>query len=74
MFANGTSTIWWEASAGSKYRTRCNGNLHTPMANGAGSGCSRPHRSAWTRDLAGAGDIICMKRCDNELLKRPRET
>ena len=39
-----------------------------------GSWCFRPHRPAWTRGPASAGDIICMNRCDNELSKTPRET
>lgn len=50
------------------------GSIHTRTANGAGSGSSRPHRSAWTRDLVSAGDIICMNRFSNELSKRPRAT
>jgi len=50
------------------------GSIHTRTANGAGSGSFRPHRSAWTRDLVSAGDIICMNRFSNELSKRPRAT
>ena len=48
------------------------GSIHTPTANGAGSGSFRPPRSAWTLDLVSASDIICMNRCSNELSKRPR--
>jgi hypothetical protein len=74
MFANGTSTIWWKASAGFMYRMRCNGSIDTQTANEVDSGCFRPYRPAWTRGPASAGDIISMNRCDNELLKRLRET
>jgi integrase len=72
--ANGTSMIWRTASAGSMCRTHCNGSIHTPTANGAGSGCSRAFRSAWTRGPGSTGDIICTNRCSNELSTRPRAT
>jgi hypothetical protein len=48
------------------------GSIHTPTANGAGSGSFCPHRSAWTRGPGSTGDIICMNWCSNELSKRPR--
>jgi integrase len=59
--------------AESTCRTRCDGSIHAPRANGAGNGCFRPHRSAWIRVPVNAGGIICTKQCSNELSKRPGE-
>jgi integrase len=50
------------------------GSIHAPIANEAGSGCSRHHSSAWTRGPVSTGGIICTNRCCNAPSKgRPEQ-